>query len=246
MKSNPTAAVLIIGDEILSGRTKDINACFIAGRLHQRGVDLKRILTLPDDLELIARVMREYSGTYDVVFSCGGIGATSDDVTREAVAAAFGRGMERNPGAAAMLEQYYGERINDLRLRMADLPCGCRLIENELSGAPGFQVENVYVFPGVPKLMRKMFDVIEPELPAGSIATIEVRSPIGETLFADLMEAALEKFSDVKIGSYPELDEATGKWHCSLTFTSATEEEAGAARDFLMAAIAQRAEELGK
>ena len=242
--SDPTAAVIIIGDEILSGRTQDINANFIAARLHQRGVALKRIITIPDEIDVIVGTVREYSETYDVVFSCGGIGATSDDLTRDAMALAFNRKMERNKAAEQMLSTYYGERINDLRLRMADLPEGCELIENELSGAPGFVINNVYVFPGVPKLMRKMFDVIEPRLPKGSIVTLEYLSPIGETLFADLMEAAQKKYPDVKIGSYPELDEASNKWRCKLTFTSSTEEALAPCRDELLSAINDRAKTL--
>ena len=157
------------------------------------------------------------------------------------MARAFGTTLTRNKDAEAMLNGYYGERINDLRLMMADLPEGCELIDNELSGAPGFILENVYVFPGVPKLMRKMFDVIEPRLPEGSIVTEEYLSPIGETLFADLMEAAQNKYPNVKIGSYPELDEATGKWRCKLTFTSSTKEEIAPCRDQLLSAIQDRA-----
>lgn len=237
----PTAAVIIIGDEILSGRTQDINAHFIAARLHQRGIELKRVITIPDEMDTIIKTVNEYRASYDVVFSCGGIGATPDDLTREAMARAFGTTLARNKDAEAMLNGYYGERINDLRLMMADLPEGCELIDNELSGAPGFILENVYVFPGVPKLMRKMFDVIEPRLPEGSIVTEEYLSPIGETLFADLMEAAQNKYPNVKIGSYPELDEATGKWRCKLTFTSSTKEEIAPCRDQLLSAIQDRA-----
>ena len=242
MSKEFTAAIIIVGDEILSGRTRDINANFIAARLHQRGIYLKRIITIPDDMETIVGKVREYSEKYDNVFVCGGIGATPDDLTREAMARAFETTLERNKAAEAMLCAYYGERINDLRLMMADLPIGCRLIENELSGAPGFIMGNVYVFPGVPKLMQKMFDVIESELPQGSIVTLEYLSPIGETLFADLMEAAQNKYPDVKIGSYPELDEASGKWRCKLTFTSSTEEAIAPCRDMLLTAIAERAD----
>lgn len=241
MSKTYTAAVIIVGDEILSGRTQDINANFIAARLHQRGVHLKRVITIPDEMDTIVGTVNEYRKTYDVVFSCGGIGATPDDLTREAMAIAFGTTLTRNKEAEAMLNGYYGERINDLRLMMADLPKGCRLILNELSGAPGFVLENVYVFPGVPKLMRKMFDVIEPELPSGSIVTLEYLSPIGETLFADLMDAAQNKYPDVKIGSYPELDEATNKWRCKLTFTSSSEEAIAPCRDQLLSAIQERA-----
>ena len=241
--NDPIAAVIIIGDEILSGRTRDTNANFIAARLHQRGIALKRIITVPDEMDVIVGTVREYCEKYDVVFSCGGIGATSDDLTRDAMALAFGRGMERNKEAEAMLCAYYRERINDLRLRMADLPEGCELIKNELSGAPGFIIKNIYVFPGVPKLMQQMFLLIEERLPQGRIVTEEVTSPIGETLFADLMEEALRRYPDVKIGSYPELDEESGKWRCRLTFTSSSSEAIAPSKNFLMTEIEKRAKE---
>ena len=241
MNENKTAAVVIIGDEILSGRTKDSNAGFIAERLSLRGLHLKVIITIPDDLEKIIDTVNLYRKTYDFVFTCGGIGATPDDLTREALAKAFGKRCQRNIEAAKQLENYYKERINDLRLRMADLPEDCVLIPNATSGAPGFRLENVYVFPGVPKLMREMFLSIEKELPQGKIFKTEVKSPIGETLFADLMEEALKKFPDVKIGSYPELDEASGSWQCKLTFTAGSEKAVLEAQTFLMSAIEKRA-----
>src|ERR1700760_4656393 len=168
MSSNPTAAVLVIGDEILSGRTQDTNTNYIARFLGALGIDLKEARVVADDQARIVAALNALRGSYDFVFTTGGIGPTHDDITADAIAAAFGVGIDYHPQAFALLEARYPKgEFNEMRQRMARIPLGAALIPNSVSVAPGFHLGNVFVMAGVPMVMRAMMDATEPYLARG-------------------------------------------------------------------------------
>lgn len=170
-KTVPTAALLIIGNEILSGQTQDQNAHFLAQGLAVQGISLREYRTIPDDEEAIIEALNALRQKYTYVFTTGGIGPTHDDITANAVAKAFNRKIERNPKVEAAFISVYPD-INskdDPRLRMADMPEGAALIANSISTAPGFQVENVFVLAGVPDIMQGMFNNLVPQLQKGPL-----------------------------------------------------------------------------
>ena len=202
---SPTAAVLVIGDEILSGRTQDTNTNHIARFLAVLGIDLKEARVVGDVTGEIAAALNALRGTHDFVFTTGGIGPTHDDITADAVAAAFGVGIGYHPEAYALLEARYppGE-FNEMRKRMARIPHGASLVANSVSGAPGFHIGNVYVMAGVPMVMRAMLEAIAPELPHGrAVKSITVEANIPEGTVAPGLAALQKSHSDVAIGSYP-------------------------------------------
>ena len=200
-----TAAVLIIGNEILSGRTKDANLPYLGERLGELGIRLAEARVVADQKDEIVAAVNALRQRYTYLFTTGGIGPTHDDITAECVAAAFGRPLIRNPEALALLQAHYAPGdLNEARLRMANTPEGATLIENPISHAPGFRIENVHVMAGVPAVMRAMFDSLAPGLSGGP----PLRS---RTLASDLPEGALaaglgalqERYPEVDIGSYP-------------------------------------------
>src|ERR1700744_5824570 len=166
--TTPTAAMLVIGDEILSGRTQDTNTNYIARFLAALGIDLREVRVVGDVEEEIVAALNALRGRYDLVFTTGGIGPTHDDITADAVAKAFGVGIGYHPDAYALLEARYPKgEFNDARKRMARIPDGGSLIKNSASVAPGFQIENVFVMAGVPMVMRAMMEEVVPRLPRG-------------------------------------------------------------------------------
>jgi len=203
------AAILVIGDEILSGRTQDTNTNYIARQLAALGIDLKECRVVGDDRGEIVAALNALRARYDFVFTTGGIGPTHDDITADAVAAAFGVGIGYHPEAYALLEARYGaDKFNDARKRMARVPAGGTLIPNAVSAAPGFRVENVFVMAGVPMVMRAMMEEIAKTLPRGvpvTARTISVRRPEGD--IAAGLEAVQKHFPTLAIGSYPFHDE---------------------------------------
>ncbi|MFQ5622996.1 MAG: competence/damage-inducible protein A [Paracoccaceae bacterium] len=204
---NPTAALLVIGDEILSGRTRDVNTHHLAGALTEHGVDLREARVVPDETAAIVEAVNALRARYSYVFTSGGIGPTHDDITADAVAAAFGVSIDVRADARAVLERYYAENdieLNEARLRMARVPDGASLIGNPVSAAPGFRLENVFVMAGVPKIFAAMLDGVLPSLTAGRpmlSATVRADRPEGEVA-SPLAEVAA-RFPDVSIGSYP-------------------------------------------
>ena len=203
-----TAAVLVIGDEILSGRTKDRNVGFIADYLTQLGIDLKEVRIVSDDMEAIIDAVNALRAGFDYVFTTGGIGPTHDDITADAVAAAFGVGIDHDPRAMAILEAHYAQmpdaEFNDARKRMARIPFGADLIENKVSKAPGFRLGNVHVMAGVPSVMQAMMDAIAPTLQAGSqIESVTIDSELGEGIVAGRLGEVQKAHPGVVIGSYP-------------------------------------------
>ncbi|SFL64341.1 competence/damage-inducible protein A [Shimia aestuarii] len=205
--TNPTAAMLVIGDEILSGRTRDANMHFLAGELTKHGVDLREVRIVADDREMIIAAVQALSGTYDTVFTSGGIGPTHDDITADCIAAAFGRSIDVRSDARALLQAHYdnsGQELNEARLRMARIPDGAALIDNPVSVAPGFTVENVHVMAGVPSVFQAMVASVLPTLTGGApLLSQSLRIMKGEGDIAGPLGALAADFSDLSIGSYP-------------------------------------------
>ncbi len=207
MTKAPTAAVLLIGNEVLSGRTKDKNLGFIADYLAALGIDLLEARVVADDEADIIAAVNALRARYTYVFTTGGIGPTHDDITSECIAKAFGVGISHHPEAVEILLAYFkenGREPNEARLRMARVPDGATLIENPVSKAPGFRMENVFVMAGVPKIMQAMMDKIAPQLVRGVI--VQSRTIVfqgGEGDVAKPLKDIQDRFGDVTIGSYP-------------------------------------------
>jgi molybdenum cofactor synthesis domain-containing protein len=207
MTSVPTAAVLLIGDEILSGRTKDKNLGFIADYLVNLGIDLKEARCVADDEDDIVAALNALRARYTYVFTTGGIGPTHDDITADAVAKAFKVPIGHHPRALEILLAYFkeiGREPNEARLRMARTPEGATLIENAVSKAPGFRIGNVFVMAGVPKIMQAMMEAIAPTLEKGvPMQSRTVALQGGEGDVAKPLGEIQNRYSDVFIGSYP-------------------------------------------
>jgi molybdenum cofactor synthesis domain-containing protein len=206
MHPSPTAAVLVIGDEILSGRTQDTNTNYIAKFLGSLGIDLKEARVVPDIEDEIVAALNALRTRYTYVFTTGGIGPTHDDITADAVAKAFGVGIDYHPEALAMLAARYANPadFNDMRKRMARIPLTAELVKNTASTAPGFRIENVFVMAGVPMIMRAMLEDIEPRLERGALVhTQTVQARIGEGKIAAGLQTIQKNFPDLAIGSYP-------------------------------------------
>lgn len=208
-EATPTAAILIIGSEILSGSTVDANIPFIAKRLFQRGVKLQEIRVVADVAEEIIEAVNALRKKYTYVFTTGGIGPTHDDITSECMAKAFGVAHVVVAEAKKRLENYYknsATEINEARLRMATLPAGSVLIDNTVSAAPGFQIGNVFVMAGVPKIMQAMFNHVETMIEGGPqlfSLTIECNQKEGD--IGDELGKIQKNFPDIEIGSYPHM-----------------------------------------
>jgi molybdenum cofactor synthesis domain-containing protein len=207
--SNPTAGLLVIGDEILSGRTKDVNIGATADFCTDLAIDLMEVRVVADIEDDIIAAVTALSARYTYVFTTGGIGPTHDDITADAIAKAFGAPLLIHPEARASLEERWQERgieVNEARLRMARIPEGASLIVNSVSAAPGFKIRNVHVMAGVPTIMRAMLESIAPTLEGGrKVHSITVRCRVGEGTIGTPLAALQEQFPDVKMGSYPRM-----------------------------------------
>ena len=204
---NPTAAMLVIGDEILSGRTRDANMYHLAGKLTAHGIDLREVRVVSDDASAIVAAVNALRGGFDHVFTSGGIGPTHDDITADCIAAAFDVGIDVRDDAKAILASNYAEgaaALNAARLRMARIPDGATLIDNPVSKAPGFQLENVYVMAGVPAVFTAMVESVLPHLTGGPpLLSESVRLDRGEGDVAGPLGAIANDHPQVSIGSYP-------------------------------------------
>ena len=198
--------MLAIGDELLSGRTKDKNIGHLADVLTVAGIDLKEVRIVADEEDAIVDALNALRTRYDYVFTSGGIGPTHDDITSACVAKAFGVPLERNAEAVARLERHYGDpsKLNEARLRMANIPAGATLIDNPISAAPGFRIGNVYVMAGVPNIMQAMLDGILPQLEGGpELHARTVACALAEGQIAADLGALQDRYPDLEIGSYP-------------------------------------------
>lgn len=204
---NPTAAMLVIGDEILSGRTRDANMHYLAGQLTEIGIDLKEVRVVSDDADTIVAAVKALSGGYAHVFTSGGIGPTHDDITADCIAAAFGAHIDVRDDARALLQAHYdksGQELNAARLRMARIPDGADLIENPVSTAPGFSLGNVHVMAGVPSVFKAMVASVLPTLTGGApLLSRTLRLMKGEGDIAGPLGQFAQDFPDLSVGSYP-------------------------------------------
>ncbi len=200
-----TACLVVIGNEILSGRTRDANLAYLGARLNDIGVRLMEARVIPDLDEVIVATVNEARRRFTYVFTTGGIGPTHDDITAASIAKAFGVALVQNPEARAILEAHYptGE-LNAPRLRMANTPEGATLIENPVSKAPGFQMDNVFVMAGIPEVMQAMFESVVHRLVGGKpLVSRSVTVYLPESKVALGLEALQDRYSDVEMGSYP-------------------------------------------
>ena len=205
--ANPTAAMLVIGDEILSGRTHDTNTHHLAQELTSHGIDLAEARLVPDRIDVIAGAVRALSAAYDHVFTSGGIGPTHDDITADAIAVAFDVPLDVRDDARALMQAHYdssGMELNAARLRMARIPEGATLIDNPVSIAPGFTLQNVHVMAGVPAVFEAMVASVIPTLTGGAqILSQSLRVLRGEGDIAGPLADVAAAHPDVSIGSYP-------------------------------------------
>ncbi|WP_282078053.1 competence/damage-inducible protein A [Epibacterium ulvae] len=208
--ANPTASMLVIGDEILSGRTRDANMHYLSGELTNHGIDLHEVRIVSDDAEAIKSAVLALSSAYDHVFTSGGIGPTHDDITADCIASAFEVHLDVRADARALLAEHYersGKELNAARLRMARIPDGAVLIDNPVSIAPGFTLKNVHVMAGVPSVFQAMVASVLAGLTGGDpLLSQTLRVLKGEGDIAAPLSALAEKYKDLSIGCYPFQD----------------------------------------
>ncbi len=203
---NITAAAIVIGNEILSGRIPDANLPYLGKRLAMLGIDLREARFVPDSEEDIVAAVNACRSQYRYVFTTGGIGPTHDDITTRSIAKAFNLPVERNPDVVARLTAYYGQAgLNDARLKMADIPVGATLVDDPVSSAPGFQLDNVFVLAGIPAIMQVMFESITYRLIGGPpiLSRTVSTSRVGESTLAAGLESIQAHYPQLSIGSYP-------------------------------------------
>jgi len=235
----PTAGILVIGNEILSGKVVDTNSPYLCERLRELGVDVERIITIPDSIETIASEVKAMSESYDYVFTSGGIGPTHDDLTIEGVAAAFGRPVEIDKSLEEKIRLVIGKDLNEGQLKMAKVPAGATLID---SGDKWFSlvvVENVYIFPGIPEALRKKFEAASDRFSGVPYVLKRVYVKNSESDIVETLNALLEVFPDLILGSYPKLREAS--YQVLLTLESRDEDYVQRALDRLLADLPERA-----
>ena len=199
-----TAAILLIGNEILSGKITDANATYLCKELRALGVEVRRIAVIPDEVDLIAAEVRALSQGHDVVFTSGGVGPTHDDVTMEGVARALGTRVIRHPALVKLLEGYYKGQVNEARLRLTEVPEGAELISDGSLMFPAVSYRNVYILPGVPEIFRQKFDSLKERFRETPFHLANVFVAIGEGTLADHLNALVARHPDLLLGSYPE------------------------------------------
>jgi FAD synthetase len=200
-----TAGILVIGNEILSGKVVDTNSPFLTRELRALGVQVRRILTIPDELNEIAAAVAQFRRDYDVVFTSGGVGPTHDDVTIEGVARGFGRKVIRHPDIEQRLRAFYKDKVNDARLRMADVPDGTELIIDAHLGFPTLKCENVYILPGIPEILEQKFRALRERFAGAPYHLRIVYTRDGEGSIAEHLNATVAAFPELLLGSYPKI-----------------------------------------
>ncbi len=203
----PTAGIVIIGDEILSGKFVEENAAFLIGELRALGVELRRITVIPDDLDDIAATVAEAARRFDYVFTSGGVGPTHDDVTMAAIAQAFGTTLTRHPDLESRVRGYWKDKLADANLRLADVPDGAHLVFGKDNVWPVVAMKNVFIMPGVPALFRRKFVDIRDQFRAVPIAAARVYTTLDEGELAPHLDAVVAAYPAIKIGSYPRFSE---------------------------------------
>jgi molybdenum cofactor synthesis domain-containing protein len=201
-----TAGIVIIGNEVLSGKTQDINSHFFCSELRQLGVDVQKISTIPDEIELIGEEVAGFSKRFDWVFTSGGVGPTHDDVTIDGIAYGFGLKVVRHPDIEQRMRRRLGSDINEARLRMANVPEGAELLATEALFAPIIKIYNVFIFPGIPKILQERFHAVKERFRDAPYFLKVVYVRQGEGVIASLMNDLLLKYPQLLLGSYPVLD----------------------------------------
>ena len=201
-----TAGIIVIGNEILSGKTRDENSPYLVRELRDLGVDVRKICVVPDELRLISYEVKDFSKSYDYVFTTGGVGPTHDDLTMNGIAAAFGVQIRRNSELESNIRNFYAPELIDGNLRMADVPEGARLLGGKGLWFPVIAVENVYIFPGVPEILRKKFDRIKETFRDAPFYLREIYLKADEGQIAATLHEVLAEFPSLLLGSYPYFD----------------------------------------
>ena len=231
----PTAGFLVIGNEILSGKVVDTNSPYLAQELRTIGVDLERILTIPDDVEIIGTELRAMSEKYTYVMTSGGIGPTHDDVTMEGVAKAFGLSLELDVELCNRIEEATGDRFNDSMRKMAILPAGAKVEEADELWFPLVSVNNVFILPGIPSLFEKKIQSVCEQLVGVPIALRKVYVTVYESEIAIHLNALMEAFPTLMLGSYPRIDEED--YRVLLTLESRDSESLERSLEHLLASL---------
>ena len=201
-----SAGIVIIGNEVLSGKTQDTNSYFLCTELRQLGVEVQKISTIPDVIELIGHEVAAFSRRFDFVFTTGGVGPTHDDVTIEGIAHGFGLNVVRHPDIEQRMRQRLGADVNEARLRMANVPEGAELLATEALFAPVVKIRNVYIFPGIPRILQERFHTIKERFRDTPYFLKNVYVKYGEGVIATMLNEVLAKFPQLLLGSYPVLD----------------------------------------
>lgn len=201
-----TAGIVIIGNEVLSGKTQDINSHFFCTELRRLGVEVQKISTIQDEIELIGHEVATFSQRYDYVFTSGGVGPTHDDVTIDGIAHGFGLKVVRHPDIERRMRQRLGNQVNEARLRMANVPDGAKLLATEALFAPIVNIRNVYIFPGIPSILQERFHAIKEMFRDAPYYLKNVYVRYGEGVIAEMLNELLVKFPQLMLGSYPVLD----------------------------------------
>ncbi|HXE73859.1 MAG TPA: molybdopterin-binding protein [Candidatus Nitrosotenuis sp.] len=234
-----TAAVVIIGNEILTGKVADANTPYITRRLWELGVEVRQVVVVPDEVEEIARAVKEASGRCDVVFTSGGVGPTHDDVTMEGVARAFDCEVHKHSYLENLLSKHFqGEELTRARGRLAEIPDAARLIIRDSSSFPQVVCHNVYILPGVPELFRQRFELLAETFRGEPYQLRQIQVEADETDVAPILNRAVRRFQEVRMGSYPypvgQDDEGRLRWKVKLTLESRDAGQLQQCLDFLL------------
>jgi molybdenum cofactor synthesis domain-containing protein len=232
----PTAGIIVIGNEVLSGKVTDVNSPYLCRELRALGVDVERILTIPDVIDVIATEVRAMSDAYDFVFTSGGIGPTHDDLTMDGIAQAFGRELTLSSSIAGRIERAQGRPANESQLKMAMIPAGASLVDAEDLWFPVVIVENVYVLPGVPELLMKKFTSVRERFRGEPFLLKNVYVKRRESEIAASLNELLAEFPKLLLGSYPKIGEQD--FHVLLTLESRDAAYLGLALDSLLRRLA--------
>lgn len=227
-----TAAILIIGNEVLSGKITDLNSPFLLQELRALGVKVQRVLTIPDELDVIAHEVKQLSERYHFVFTSGGVGPTHDDVTMPGIAAAFGVPLLTHPTLLKLAQDRYRDALTEAALRMTVVPEGTELVFAPTLTYPVTVLHNVYIFPGVPEYLRWKFNAIKERFREAPYHLVKIFTQQGESVLAALLENTLELYPAIDIGSYPRFD--TDEYRVMLTLESKDRTQLVLARDHLL------------
>ncbi len=201
-----TAGIIVIGNEILSGKVTDSNSPFMAQKLREHGVELRRVVTIPDEIDLIAREAREFHEQFDHVFTSGGVGPTHDDVTIEGIARGLGRRVIRHPRLEEGIRGFVKGEVNEAQLKMAEVPEGAVLVEDGNLGFPTILIENIFVLPGIPEILRRKFDALGPRFASEPYHLKVIYTRWNESAIAAMLNQTMLEFPELLLGSYPKID----------------------------------------